>query len=328
MKGTLPCAIVRDLLPSYIEGLTEPETTAAVKEHLDTCADCRKRYEAMHEAEDMPDTQKEIDYLKTVRRKNRKKVLFSVLAAAALILTVVCVKLFWIGKPCDGISLYMNTELTEDGSALIVEMDEMNAGFAMRGVQMETEGDMVRITARETLAVPFGGGSFTTWTVPLDGIRKVEVCGVPVWQDGLMIDFHTNRLMNAKVTYVGDAPAMGQLLSAMDLDAPGKLELQTAQEPYGAAIHFSEAINENRRFLMEGNAYILLALVDNLGKVQWDDPSRYTDSLTLEQADAALPGLVEQYNTVHGTDLVPLPSVKDYGADSYSLQILRNILGI
>ena len=328
MKGTLPCAIVRDLLPSYIEGLTEPETTSAVKEHLDTCADCRRRYEAMHEAEELPDTQKEVDYLKTVRRKNRKKIVLSAAAAAVLILAAVCVKLFWIGNPCDGNALYIHTELTEDRRALVIEMDEMNSGYTMRGVRMETEGNVTGITARETLALPFGGSSFTTWTVPLDGIREVEVCGMPVWQDGLMIDFQTNRLMNAKVTYVGDAPAMGQLLSAMDLDAPGKLELQTAREPYGAAIHFSEAINENRRFLMEGNAYILLALVDNLGEAKWDDPSGYQDALTLAQADAALPGLVEQYNAVHGTELIPLDSVKDYGADRYSLQILRNVLGI
>ena len=26
MKDNLPCAVVRDLLPIYVEGLTEPET--------------------------------------------------------------------------------------------------------------------------------------------------------------------------------------------------------------------------------------------------------------------------------------------------------------
>ena len=42
MKADLPCAVVRDLLPSYVEGLTEAETTAAVKNHLESCESCRK----------------------------------------------------------------------------------------------------------------------------------------------------------------------------------------------------------------------------------------------------------------------------------------------
>lgn len=36
----LDCCVVRDLLPSYLEELTEPETTTMVKEHLDGCPAC------------------------------------------------------------------------------------------------------------------------------------------------------------------------------------------------------------------------------------------------------------------------------------------------
>lgn len=38
----LDCCVVRDLLPSYIEELTEPETTAQVKTHLEGCPSCRE----------------------------------------------------------------------------------------------------------------------------------------------------------------------------------------------------------------------------------------------------------------------------------------------
>lgn len=38
----LDCCVVRDLLPSYIEELTEPETSAQVKEHLEGCPPCRE----------------------------------------------------------------------------------------------------------------------------------------------------------------------------------------------------------------------------------------------------------------------------------------------
>ena len=37
----LTCSVTRDLLPAYIEGLTEPETTELVQEHLEGCAACQ-----------------------------------------------------------------------------------------------------------------------------------------------------------------------------------------------------------------------------------------------------------------------------------------------
>ena len=47
MKDNLPCAVVRDLLPIYVEGLTEPETNAAMEAHLKTCPACTARLAAM-----------------------------------------------------------------------------------------------------------------------------------------------------------------------------------------------------------------------------------------------------------------------------------------
>ena len=38
MKNDLTCGVVRDLLPSYVEGLTAPETNEAVERHLSDCA--------------------------------------------------------------------------------------------------------------------------------------------------------------------------------------------------------------------------------------------------------------------------------------------------
>ena len=42
MKNDLTCAVVRDLLPAYAEGLTAPETNQAVEAHLAICPDCIK----------------------------------------------------------------------------------------------------------------------------------------------------------------------------------------------------------------------------------------------------------------------------------------------
>ena len=75
MKDNLPCAVVRDLLPIYVEGLTEPETNAAVEAHLKTCPACTARLAAMRAPEPPPEaeTAKEVDYLKKVKRRSWKR---------------------------------------------------------------------------------------------------------------------------------------------------------------------------------------------------------------------------------------------------------------
>ena len=43
----LPCAVVEDLLPAYVEGLTSEETRAAVEAHLASCPACAAKRAAM-----------------------------------------------------------------------------------------------------------------------------------------------------------------------------------------------------------------------------------------------------------------------------------------
>ena len=47
MTMKLPCAVVRDLLPLYAEKLAEEETQRLVDEHLEDCAECRRRLAEM-----------------------------------------------------------------------------------------------------------------------------------------------------------------------------------------------------------------------------------------------------------------------------------------
>lgn len=66
----LDCCVVRDLLPSYIEELTEAGTSAQVQEHLTNCPDCRKVEEGMRSGlsavEQAPEPS--LHFLKRVKR--------------------------------------------------------------------------------------------------------------------------------------------------------------------------------------------------------------------------------------------------------------------
>ena len=47
----IPCEVIRDLFPSYIDQLTSPVTNEAIAEHLHTCDACRDVLAAMRGSE-------------------------------------------------------------------------------------------------------------------------------------------------------------------------------------------------------------------------------------------------------------------------------------
>lgn len=97
MKNELSCEIVRDLLPSYVDKLTSPQTNEAVEGHLTGCAQCRAVYAQMTGAEPEPASdseQREVDYLKKVRTSRRRWVLgASALALLCVLGAVLYVRL-------------------------------------------------------------------------------------------------------------------------------------------------------------------------------------------------------------------------------------------
>lgn len=106
----LPCEIVEDLLPSYVDRLTNELTTKAVSRHLEGCRSCTSKYKAMtdpdyHEETDN-DQNAEIDFLKKTRKRHRRRVLFAVLAAIPLAL------LYWIYASFNG-SIFQKIRYTK-----------------------------------------------------------------------------------------------------------------------------------------------------------------------------------------------------------------------
>ena len=103
MKNDLTCGVVRDLLPSYVEGLTSPESNTAVERHLSGCSDCAQLRTALAGAPEQaaPEDAKEVDYLKKVKRRGWRRVAAAV-AVTVLVLTLgIAAKLFLIGEPAN-----------------------------------------------------------------------------------------------------------------------------------------------------------------------------------------------------------------------------------
>lgn len=64
------CGIVKDLLPLVAENMASEESTAFVKEHLETCGDCRVAYETLKTPVEAPETAAP---LKSVRKSVKRR---------------------------------------------------------------------------------------------------------------------------------------------------------------------------------------------------------------------------------------------------------------
>ena len=69
MKNKLTCAVVKDLLPLYIDKLTSDETNKLIDKHLQSCQDCKEHLNKMANTEifhldndEMSEEKVEIDF--------------------------------------------------------------------------------------------------------------------------------------------------------------------------------------------------------------------------------------------------------------------------
>lgn len=331
MNNALPCAIVRDLLPSYIEGLTEEETSAAVKAHLEACPDCAARYAAMNAPEENGEREeKEVDFLKTVRKRNRKRVLLAAVLVLALTLGGMGAKTFLIGSPANGQTIAISAAPQADG--LTLRFSQLSSAQSLFGWKTETADGVVRITARQALSTPLhpsGDYTFSLTDLSGQGIREIWAFDRLVWKEGRMIDPRMEVLAAAKTPYVGSAPAVGRLADLLLEGFPvgHTLSLETAQAPYGITLVFSEKLEEWEAQTLDKSLYLLLALVGNAGSVGWtDDGGASRHTLTLEEANAALSALAERTAAEGGPAYPVRESVKDYSRDAWSLMQLCTLV--
>ena len=83
-ENNLDCCVVRDLIPSYLEELTEAETSAMVKEHIEHCEACRQFENDMRVQVQIEKAPKRA--LKFLKRVKRTRLMAATLAAIVALL--------------------------------------------------------------------------------------------------------------------------------------------------------------------------------------------------------------------------------------------------
>ena len=351
----LPCAIVEDLLPAYMEGLTSEETRQAVEAHLASCPACAAKRAAMGaeegpSPEEAAETAREVDYLKAVRRRSRRRVAAAVLGTLAVLMIGFAAMIFVVGEPLDPDGVAVSGFVQGDG-VLQISPSSTASGIAFWGWTVEDRDGVVSITARSVLASPLFRDGTGTVEVSLEGVTEIWLGeageGRMIWQDDTMILADAWALYQAQTPYVGNNSAVGRVLAAVDTwygppIVDYTISLQTSAEPYGLTIHFDDVTahilgaGKSIDDRMYAVAPALLALIGNLGQVQWTyaapDGTAVTRSVTLEEVDAALPDWIEARNLAHSLtspdeepDWTAPESIKDYAASPAAVQRLIDL---
>lgn len=340
MKNDLTCGVVRDLLPSYVEGLTSPESNAAVERHLSGCPECAQLRTALAGAPEQaaPEDAKEVDYLKKVKRRGWRRVAAAVAVTVLLFTAGVAAKLFVIGTPIQtqGMSWVISTDVP---GQLDIRVYSIWSGTACRQWETEQEPEgIVRVTCRQVLPSPLSNSGDYRAVLNTEGVNAVYLGDQLIWQGGVEISPQIDRIYQAQTLYVGNASAVGQVLSAGRFDWIGDytIELQTSTQPYRLTLNFSAPHTPGGIRLSETGLYqdmaAVLAIIGNLDEIECafrdENGQPWSRVLTVEELNQDLPQIVADYNErfSHGKPCPLYDDVKDYAGSCADLEQLYDAM--
>lgn len=328
MNDQIPCDVIQDLLPLYVDGLTRKTTTEEVEAHLEKCARCRESCRQMRASigarveEQKEETGREIDYLRGLKRKNIRNIILGAAAVFLVMTGAIGVKLFFIGSPTDS---YMLTYLETDGERIRAGGTFFGSAAVYAGHKLARQPDgSQKLVVYACLASAWNRQGVFNLELDMSSVeRQVEIGGAVVTRDGTVISRLANRLYEARNPYVGDASADGRLAQTLEIDRRvGSFtnQLQTSAQPYGWTLNFQDSVRSSQvaEADMRDYACVLLALTDNLGEVTW--------TYTVETAQ----GAVERRTTFTQQEASEYlkKDVKEFGESPGKVQELLDLLDL
>lgn len=145
----MKCGIVRDLLPSYIDGLTCADSNREVEKHLKTCTECRECYKGMSKKEfelfESEEEQKRDLYVLKSFKKFRRRLISGICIAVIAL----CAVIYFVGS----YEYYMSYDETKVDVILTEESIER--------VRTMSGGDQIHEWIRGlNVVVPEGGREY------------------------------------------------------------------------------------------------------------------------------------------------------------------------
>ncbi len=297
----IPCEVIRDLFPSYIDGLTSEKTTQLVDEHIAECRECAEALHSMRGDADeaiLPgeDDQKEIDFLKKTRLM-QKIAFLSSMAAIIMAALFVILRVFIVGSSYDGTMYIVNKVSVEEGF-LCLNISTSDSATVLSRVKYDEEDGVVTIKAN-LVPVSILKRARSEYAFKLSdpaSLKQVKIGSQVIWDDGESISPLASLVYASRHDYIGDMSANGKSANAIGVYSRlGEYEnqLETAAEPYGWIIRPKNDIPSGKSVLtesdMESMAYVLIGVIGNLDHVTYEytvDGDARSLSFTAADADA------------------------------------------
>jgi len=284
----LPCEVVKDLFPSYIDELTGEVTNNLIEEHTNECEECRQALESMKSPEAEPEKQaqkKEIDYLKKTRKKYRRNIFITIVLVLALVLGGLGVKHCFIGTTLQNEYLSCQVQVKDkEITAYCIAADDKNL---ISDVEFKEKDGIITIACKSVDNNPFFDSVSKETYVAENDFKEIRMGDCVLWANGEYISTYTSELYKTRHPNIKDTKANGETATALYLSHvfPGyKSVVQKKEEPYGWHFQNGEYIGDLKSLeqqYLEPYAYIMLALVEDLGEVtyefkHWGEPVSWT----------------------------------------------------
>ena len=286
--ANVPCEVIQDLFPSYVDGLTSEKTNEVIREHLKSCAACAKilkdvKGEAEEEIRPTERDVKEIDFLKKTRLMQRIAICSSLITVILFLLFMV-LRMFVVGITFDGASFAVEKLFVQDGE-LHFQATSLDSAHVLSKVRFEEENGIVVIRPKAAIVSFFhsAGKEYTYKLKDEKNLKQIWLGNKIIWEDGAGISSLTAAVYATRHAYVGDASANQRTMNA--LNARSRIgdyenQLETAQEPYGWIIRLKENLPSSGEGKdpyviqmesdMESLACVLIGVVGNLDHVTFE----------------------------------------------------------
>lgn len=306
MDSRIRCEVVRDLLPTYIEGLTSDVTNREIELHLSECKECEILYNEMKTPIEGPMETREMDYLKKVKQQTNKKIITGVTLIAGLFLLLIGIRMYIVGGNVNSVgNYYASMSTTNEGKDVLSLQGELaNRARVFKKYMVTVEDDTATIKLIERAALPWEDNNdyYVGYEIP-SGVNRIILNEHTIWEEGVVIKRETNDIYETKHAYIGDMSANGRTAGALQIGKFGQFlnSLQTTEEPYGWTMEFSDSITNDIIFneRMTEYAYVILSLIDNLGEVSWkynNGSKVITKTVTTEEATKVLGQDIKDYS--------------------------------
>lgn len=259
----IPCNIIQDLLPNYIDGCTSQKTNQDIQEHLSQCSSCHELYEEMKKPVPVKENH-DIDYLKRIKNNQLLKIVLTIVISCIIFICMILIKNYVLGYYTENIHI---NNLSVENETIKINVSSLSHNETVIDYQYKTDNQNKQMITFQSVKNSFLHSSKQIeFKIPLSKVKNYLIIGNKVVSHtGQVYDKDVIDIIDASIPYVGHASGVENLLSLVNMQEEGDyhLSLQTSKEPYSIKIIFHNTLSPSQKERVFKKCQMILSCIDN-----------------------------------------------------------------